>query len=42
LGLGLERHEMLYQHDAGLMRLRRYLAREARGQMIALREAGRA
>jgi phenylpropionate dioxygenase-like ring-hydroxylating dioxygenase large terminal subunit len=42
VGLGLERHEMLYQHDAGLIRLRRYLAREARAQIIALREAGRA
>lgn len=31
-GLGLERHENLYQHDAGLMRLRRHLAREARRQ----------
>ena len=42
VGLGLERHEMLYQHDAGLIRLRRYLAREARTQLVALREAGRA
>lgn len=41
-GLGLEKHEMLYQHDAGLIRLRRYLAREARGQLAALREAGKA
>ena len=41
-GLGLEKHEMLYQHDAGLIRLRRYLAREARGQLMALREAGKA
>ena len=40
VGTGLERHEMLYQHDAGLMRLRRYFARQARGQIIALREAG--
>ena len=41
-GLGLEKHEMLYQHDAGLIRLRRYLAKEARGQLMALREAGKA
>ncbi|WP_372621677.1 Rieske 2Fe-2S domain-containing protein [Falsiroseomonas sp.] len=41
-GLGLERHENLYQHDAGLMRLRRHLAREARNQLMALREAGKA
>jgi phenylpropionate dioxygenase-like ring-hydroxylating dioxygenase large terminal subunit len=41
-GLGLERHEMLYQHDAGLIRLRRYLAKEARGQLMALKEAGKA
>lgn len=41
-GLGLEKHEMLYQHDAGLIRLRRYLAKEARSQLMALREAGKA
>jgi phenylpropionate dioxygenase-like ring-hydroxylating dioxygenase large terminal subunit len=41
-GLGLERFEMLYQHDAGLIRLRRYLAQQARAQLIALREAGKA
>ena len=41
VGLGLERHEMLYQHDAGLIRLRRYLAREARAQLVELRAAGR-
>ena len=40
-GLGLERNEMLYQHDAGLIRLRRYLARETRGQLMALRQAGK-
>ncbi len=40
-GLGLEKHETLYQHDAGLIRLRRYLAREARSHLAALREAGR-
>lgn len=39
---GLERHEMLYQHDAGLIRLRRYLAAEARKQLVELRAAGRA
>jgi phenylpropionate dioxygenase-like ring-hydroxylating dioxygenase large terminal subunit len=41
-GLGLEKHEMLYQHDAGLIRLRRYLAKEARQQLMAQREAGKA
>ena len=41
-GLGLEKNEMLYQHDAGLIRLRRYLAREAKAQLTALREAGKA
>ncbi|NGM19715.1 aromatic ring-hydroxylating dioxygenase subunit alpha [Roseomonas stagni] len=41
VGLGLERHEMLYQHDAGLIRLRRYLAREARAQLVELRASGR-
>ena len=39
-GLGLEKHEMLYQHDAGLIRLRRYLAQQARGQMTKLVNAG--
>jgi phenylpropionate dioxygenase-like ring-hydroxylating dioxygenase large terminal subunit len=34
-GLGLEQHENLYQHDAGLMRLRRHLARQARRQAEA-------
>lgn len=34
-GLGLEQHENLYQHDAGLMRLRRHLARQARRQQEA-------
>jgi len=41
-GLGLEQHEMLYSHDAGLIRMRRYLAQQARAQLIALREAGKA
>ncbi len=36
-GLGLEKHEMLYQHDAGLIRLRRYLAQQGREQLTALR-----
>ncbi len=40
-GLGLERTEMLYQHDAGLIRLRRHLARETRAQLTALRDAGK-
>ena len=39
---GLGRHEMVYQHDAGVMRLRRYLAREARATIVALQELGRA
>ncbi len=41
-GLGLEKHEMLYSHDAGLIRMRRYLANQARARMVALRAAGRA
>ena len=41
-GLGLEKHEMLYQHDAGLIRLRRYLAQQARAQLTELRGAGKA
>jgi phenylpropionate dioxygenase-like ring-hydroxylating dioxygenase large terminal subunit len=41
-GLGLEKFEMLYQHDAGLIRLRRYLAQQARGQLTELRNAGKA
>jgi phenylpropionate dioxygenase-like ring-hydroxylating dioxygenase large terminal subunit len=41
-GLGLEKFEMLYQHDAGLIRLRRYLAQQARGQLTDLRNAGKA
>jgi len=41
-GLGLERAEMLYQHDAGLIRLRRYLAQQGRKQLMALRDAGKA
>ena len=41
-GLGLEKHEMLYQHDAGLIRLRRYLAQQARAQLTELRSAGKA
>ena len=41
-GLGLEKFEMLYQHDAGLIRLRRYLAQQARAQLTELRGAGKA
>ena len=37
-GLGLEKHEMLYQHDAGLIRLRRYLTQQTRAQLTALRQ----
>jgi hypothetical protein len=33
---------MLYQHDAGLIRLRRHLARVTREQLVALKEAGKA
>lgn len=39
---GLEKHENLYQHDAGVVRLRRHLAGEARKQIAALRAAGKA
>ena len=39
---GLERFEMLYQHDAGVIRLRRYLALQARQQLIELKAAGKA
>ncbi len=41
-GLGLEQHEMLYQHDAGVIRMRRYLAQQARSQLTELRKAGKA
>jgi len=40
-GLGLEKGEMLYQHDAGLIRLRRYLAQQTRGQLADLLKAGK-
>ena len=33
---GLEKHEMLYQHDAGVIRMRRHLAQNARRQLVAL------
>jgi len=39
---GIERNEMLYQHDAGVIRLRRYLARQASAQLAALQAAGKA
>lgn len=39
---GLEKFEMLYQHDAGVIRLRRYLAQQARLQLTELRKAGKA
>ncbi|MBX3551757.1 MAG: aromatic ring-hydroxylating dioxygenase subunit alpha [Pseudolabrys sp.] len=39
---GIEKHEMLYQHDAGVIRLRRYLAQEASRQLAALDAAGKA
>jgi phenylpropionate dioxygenase-like ring-hydroxylating dioxygenase large terminal subunit len=37
---GLEKYEMLYQHDAGVIRLRRHLAQQARGQLLDLMNAG--
>lgn len=39
---GIEKNEMLYQHDAGVVRLRRYLARHASAQLAALQAAGKA
>jgi hypothetical protein len=39
---GVEKYEMLYQHDAGVIRLRRHLARQARAQLAALQAAGKA
>lgn len=39
---GIEKYEMLYQHDAGVIRLRRYLARETSTQLAALQAAGKA
>ena len=36
---GLEKYEMLYQHDAGVIRLRRYLAQTARKQLSELAAA---
>ena len=38
---GLEKHEMLYQHDAGVIRLRRHLAQQARKQLAELMAAGK-
>jgi phenylpropionate dioxygenase-like ring-hydroxylating dioxygenase large terminal subunit len=38
---GLDKHEMLYQHDAGVIRLRRYLAQQARLQLAELQQAGK-
>lgn len=38
---GLEKFEMLYQHDAGVIRLRRYLAQQARMQLAELKVAGK-
>ena len=38
---GLEKFEMLYQHDAGVIRLRRYLAQHARKQLADLKAAGK-
>jgi hypothetical protein len=33
---------MLYQHDAGVIRMRRYLAQQAFAQLSALQAAGKA
>jgi phenylpropionate dioxygenase-like ring-hydroxylating dioxygenase large terminal subunit len=38
---GLEKYEMLYQHDAGVIRLRRHLAKEARKQLEQLAAAAK-
>ena len=38
---GLEKFEMLYQHDAGVIRLRRYLAQQTRKQLADLQAAGK-
>jgi hypothetical protein len=38
---GLEKFEMLYQHDAGVIRLRRYLAQQVRKQLVDLQDAGK-
>lgn len=38
---GLEKYEMLYAHDAGVIRLRRYLAQQARKQLVELQVAGK-
>ena len=39
---GQEKYETLYAHDAGLVRLRRHLARTTRAQMMALQEPANA
>jgi phenylpropionate dioxygenase-like ring-hydroxylating dioxygenase large terminal subunit len=39
---GIEKDELLYQHDSGVIRLRRYLARQASAQIAALQTAGKA
>jgi phenylpropionate dioxygenase-like ring-hydroxylating dioxygenase large terminal subunit len=38
---GIEKYEMLYQHDAGVIRLRRHLARETHKQLVALQAAAK-
>jgi phenylpropionate dioxygenase-like ring-hydroxylating dioxygenase large terminal subunit len=38
---GLEKYEMLYQHDAGVIRMRRYLAQQVRNQLVDLAMAGK-
>jgi hypothetical protein len=32
---------MLYQHDAGVIRMRRYLAQQVRNQLVDLEAAGK-
>jgi len=39
---GLEKFETLYKHDAGVIRLRRHLAQQARLQLTELRNSGKA
>jgi phenylpropionate dioxygenase-like ring-hydroxylating dioxygenase large terminal subunit len=39
---GIEKHELLYQHDSGVIRLRRYLAQQTGVQIAALQAAGKA
>jgi hypothetical protein len=38
---GLEKFETLFAHDAGLVRMRRHLAQQARMQLTELQYAGK-